>query len=345
MRYKKEKIESIRQFIIDNLSKHPKDIASYASDKLGITRQTTHKYLKNFITDSLIRSIGKTKGVQYKFVSIKHEFELPMEQVKSESDVWTGKIVPILPDLTKNVYDICNYGFTEMLNNVIDHASATKVTIEVQYNLYSIKFWITDNGVGIFNKIQRDLKLATPQQSILELAKGKFTSDPSRHGGEGIYFTSRMFDIFAILSGTLRFLGQDKNDWIFDAPIGEIDGTAVFMEIIRSSKRKNQDVFSQFTLETEDHVFRKTKIPLKLMQYEGESLVSRSQAKRLLARADKFVEVILDFNGIKFIGQAFADEIFRVFHNQHPEVNIIHVNATKEVEDMIRHVTTEVRND
>jgi len=345
MRYKKEKTESIKQFIIDNLSKHPKDIASHASDKLGITRQTAHKYLKEFISDGFIHGSGKTKGVQYEFVPVKSEFELPLEQVKSESDVWTAKVVPILPELTKNVYDICNYGFTEMLNNVIDHASATKVTIEVQYNLYSIKFWITDNGVGIFNKIQRDLKLATPQQSILELAKGKFTSDPSRHGGEGIYFTSRMFDIFAILSGTLRFLGQDKNDWMFDAPSGEIEGTAVFMEIIRNSKRKYQDVFSKFTLETEDHDFRKTKIPLKLMQYEGESLVSRSQAKRLLARADKFLEVILDFNDIKFIGQAFADEIFRVFRNQHPEVKIIHLNATKEVEDMIRHVTAAVKSD
>jgi len=341
MRYKKEKIESIRQFIIDNLSKHPNDITVHASKKLKITRQTAHKYLKEFIFDGFVSGSGKTKGVQYEFVPIKHEFELPMEQVKSESDVWTGKIVPILPDLTKNVYDICNYGFTEMLNNVIDHASASKVTIKVQYNLYSIKFWITDNGIGIFNKIQRDLNLATPQQSILELAKGKFTSDPSKHGGEGIYFTSRMFDVFAIFSGTLSFLGQDKNDWIFDVSSGEIDGTAVFMEIIQNSKRKMQDIFSQFTLETEDHDFRKTKIPLKLMQYEGESLVSRSQAKRLLARADKFVEVIFDFKGIKFIGQAFADEIFRVFHNQHPEVNIIYINTSKEVEAMIKHVTAD----
>ncbi len=342
MRYKKEKIENIRQFIVDNLSKHPKDIASYASDKLGITRQTAHKYLKEFISDGFVHGSGKTKGAQYEFVPVKHKFELPMDQVKSESDIWIGSIIPILPEMAENVRSICAYGFQEMLNNVIDHASATKVIIEIKYTLYSIKFWVVDNGVGIFNKIQRDLKLATAQQSILELAKGKFTSDPVRHSGEGIYFTSRMYDDFAILSGTLRFFGHDKDDWIFDCPKrDDIEGTSVFMEIIRNSTRTMESVFSQFTTETEDHDFRKTKIPLKLMQYEGESLVSRSQAKRLMVRADKFIEVILDFEGIKFIGQAFADEIFRVFRNQHSDVNIIYVNASKEVEAMIKHVTTD----
>jgi len=33
------------------------------------------------------------------------------------------------------------------------------------------------------------------------LAKGKLTTDPKRHSGEGIFFSSRMFDEFDILSG------------------------------------------------------------------------------------------------------------------------------------------------
>jgi hypothetical protein len=51
------------------------------------------------------------------------------------------------------------------------------------------------------------------------------------------------------------------------------------------------------------------------MQYEGESLMSRSQARRLMNRFDRFSEVVLDFTGVNFIGQGFADEIFRVFAN------------------------------
>lgn len=64
-------------------------------------------------------------------------------------------------------------------------------------------------------------------------------------------------------------------------------------------------------------------------------LLSRSQAKRLLARFEKFEEVMLDFKDVQTIGQAFADEIFRVFALQHPEVKIIAINTTPEVQQMI----------
>ena len=71
------------------------------------------------------------------------------------------------------------------------------------------------------------------------------------------------------------------------------------------------------------------------MECEGEKLISRSQAKRLLKRADKFREVVLDFNGITEIGQAFADEIFRVYRNAHPQVQLYPMNASEDVTNMI----------
>ena len=74
-----------------------------------------------------------------------------------------------------------------------------------------------------------------------------------------------------------------------------------------------------------------------------ENLVSRSQAKRLLARVDRFKEVILDFADVHSIGQAFADEIFRVFSSQHPDVRIRVVNANDNILKMIRRVSG--RND
>jgi hypothetical protein len=76
---------------------------------------------------------------------------------------------------------------------------------------------------------------------------------------------------------------------------------------------------------------------LTLATYEGEHLVSRSQARRLLARVERFSEVELDFRSITEIGQAFADEIFRVWKREHPNVNIIQKNASEDVERMIRH--------
>jgi hypothetical protein len=38
------------------------------------------------------------------------------------------------------------------------------------------------------------------------------------------------------------------------------------------------------------------------------------------------------------IGQGFADEIFRVFRNNYPEIELIPINCTTAVSNMIRHV-------
>ncbi len=78
-----------------------------------------------------------------------------------------------------------------------------------------------------------------------------------------------------------------------------------------------------------------------LLKYEGEQLISRSQAKRLVARIDQFQEVILDFKGITSIGQAFADEVFRIYRREHPNVHIYPINFTPEVIGMIKRVISE----
>ena len=52
----------------------------------------------------------------------------------------------------------------------------------------------------------------------------------------------------------------------------------------------------------------------------------------------KFREIIFDFRGISFMGQGFADEVFRVFQNAHPDIKLTAVNANASVEGMIRHV-------
>ena len=82
-------------------------------------------------------------------------------------------------------------------------------------------------------------------------------------------------------------------------------------------------VFDRYASGEDDYSFNRTHVPVELARYEGEKLVSRSQAKRLLARFDRFKEVFLDFRGVKSIGQAFADEVFRVFGNENPDIKMI----------------------
>lgn len=64
--------------------------------------------------------------------------------------------------------------------------------------------------------------------------------------------------------------------------------------------------------------------------------IARSEAKRLLEGHERRSSITLDFAGVERIGQAFADEIFRVFANEHSAVELIAVNALPEVQQMIR---------
>ena len=77
-------------------------------------------------------------------------------------------------------------------------------------------------------------------------------------------------------------------------------------------------------------------MPLKLTDYSAEALFSRSQARRVLARVDRCRIAIFDFGGIKEIGPAFADQVFRVFSSQHPHIQLLYTNANKQVEAVIQ---------
>lgn len=74
---------------------------------------------------------------------------------------------------------------------------------------------------------------------------------------------------------------------------------------------------------------------------KGDCPVARSHAKRLLERAEKFERVVFDFRDVEWISPAFADEIFRVFALQHPEVELVAVNTNVGVKKMV----AKARND
>ena len=64
-------------------------------------------------------------------------------------------------------------------------------------------------------------------------------------------------------------------------------------------------------------------------------LVSRSQARRILSGLELFKEVAFDFKDIEYIGQAFADEIFRVYKKINPNTVIKTQNTNTDVQNMI----------
>ena len=340
MKFTKEIEKAIKTFIIEQVPSHKNDIVTFTMKHFGISKPTAAKFLNQLISESSIEMNRKGRYPDYSLVTKKYFFTYKLKDKLEEDVILRKDILPLLSDLQENVQRIVQYCFTEMVNNVIDHSNADIMNVEVDLNALNIEILIRDNGVGIFNKIQKALGLEDPKYSILELAKGKFTSDPERHSGEGIFFTSRLCNKFMILSGSLFFSGHHENDWLLENS-ASVSGTAVSMLIEKKSHLNISDIFNEYADPDKQPGFYKTRIPVKLMEYEGELLLSRSQARRLITRFDTFLEVILDFQGVTEIGQAFADEVFRVFRNAHPNVHLDPINCVPAVQRMIAYISAD----
>ena len=334
------KTKDIRHFILENLEGHPKDIARVTARQFGVSRQSVVRQLSGLSHQGLIAARGTTKGRRYTLAwLVNREFSHQITPGLKEDVLWRTEIRPELHDLPANILEICQSGFSEILNNAIEHSLSKEIVVAVRLNALMISLTVADAGIGIFNKIQRDLKLEDPRHALLELIKGKLTTDPDRHTGEGIFFTSKMFDGFSIRSGELLFSASvEADDWLVDTETGEpLAATLVEMRMRRDSKRTLQDVFDKYSGQP-DFDFSRTRVPVKLARYGDELLVSRSLARRVVARLEMFREVLLDFGGVAKIGHSFADEIFRVFKKAHPTVNIVAVNANDAILAMINKV-------
>jgi anti-sigma regulatory factor (Ser/Thr protein kinase) len=234
-----------------------------------------------------------------------------------------------------NIQRIIAYGFTEMYNNAIDHSEGTTIYTQIETKAGNIEIIIMDNGIGIFKKIQESLKLDSIRESLLHLSKGKFTTDPEKHTGEGIFFTSRIFDKFSILSSDLYYSFTNQ-DWLLSSEKNENfgKGTLIKMVISGNSTKTPKEIMDKYT--DENFGFSKTIVAVALSADPNDPHVSRSQAKRLMMSLDKFKTVVLNFEGVSSVGQAFVDEIFRVFKNEHPSIEIQYINANNDVDNMIK---------
>ena len=157
-----------------------------------------------------------------------------------------------------------------------------------------------------------------------------------------------MMDGFAIESCGLRF---DPNETSAPLPVFDwIDAkaqlkpaqaqTVVRMAIALDSQRVANDVYFKY-FESNNvgdaepgEAFHTTEIPVRLAQLSSE-LVSRSQAKWVMNRATQFKTVILDFEGVVHVGQAFVDEVFRVFATAHPDIRLKTMGMSAEVAKLV----------
>ena len=321
--------EKITQLLSSTKSVTGKEL----TESLGISRQALNKHIQKLIKSGTIVKEGVTKGVSYRLVSqvsepqetaYQHRFDLPqLEEDKAFSQI--AFRLNLNRELRANVFEIFRYAFMEILNNAIDHSKSAKATVLTALEPYSCSFTVNDGGIGVFHSIEKKFNLDGEHVAVGELVKGKMTTAPEKHTGEGLFFTSKCSDLLKLKSHRLVLTIDNRNHDVILQESRFNKGTEVHFEIARNSKRKLENVFQTFAPKDFEYQFERTHVSVAL--FENEYL-SRSEARRLLTSLDKFSEVILDFKNVKSLGRSFVDEVFRVFPNIHPDVKIKPVNLS-----------------
>jgi anti-sigma regulatory factor (Ser/Thr protein kinase) len=329
--------EAIRLFI----ERHESATGPELAEHFGISPQGVSLHLRRLIAEGTVFKTGSTRAARYFPADAAPEKRRIKRTLNlaglDESAVYENLVIALnLSRLPSNVEAILHYGFTEILNNAIDHSMSGRCTTEVSLDATKAAFTVRDTGIGVFHSIAEKFGLADEQTAMIELIKGKTTTAPEAHSGEGIFFVSRSADRFVLRSHRLQIEWDNDRDDVFVSDPHYTKGTTAQFEIRKDSRTRLEDVFAEFAPEEFDFRFEKTRVLVKLLR---QDYVSRSEAKRLTHNLDKFSEIELDMRDVKNVGQGFADEIFRVFASANPDIAVRVTNTSDAVEAMLRHVT------
>ncbi|MEW6408163.1 MAG: STAS-like domain-containing protein, partial [Patescibacteria group bacterium] len=205
-------------------------------------------------------------------------------------------------------------------------------SIRVNRTKKDLKFIVRDYGVGVFRNARKKFHLKNELDAINHLLKGRQTTAPKFHTGEGIFFTSKVADLFILESFGKRLTVDNLIPDILVKNIKSLHGTRVTFIISTKSKKNLTKIFRAYS--TAGFNFGKTKVLIKLNIIDS-IYMSRSQARRIMFGLDKYKEIILDFKDVDTVGQSFADEIFRVWQSAHKKIKIIATNTSENAKFMI----------
>jgi len=332
------------QETVRNLARNRKRFTTADVQKASgrtVSRQYVNRILSEMVRGGTLIKGGSTRGAFYAHASRASELALKVRRrfrnvSLREDEVWDEirEAAPFLGRLRPNVQRIFAYGFQEMLNNAIEHSRSRFVEVEVSKTRKGVAFTVEDFGIGVFRNVMKQRRLSSELEAMQDLLKGKTTTAPKTHSGEGIFFTSKLADVFSLESfGYILKIDNQVQDVFFER--GSMKrGTRARFSISGRTRRRLERVFGRYSTAPDEPAFDKGEVRVNLFE-RGMHYLSRSEARRLLAGLGKFRSIILDFSHVESVGQAFVDEIFRVFKREHPNIAITTVKTNEVVQFMI----------
>jgi len=345
-----------RDKLLELTRKNDKIFAAQLAKQFAVSRQYLNRLINELVSTGKLIKVGETRNAYYVLPEYarRHPGILPARYVKTFDNVSLEEHIvlnrmeqeyPSLKKLPENIRSIFTYAFSEMFNNAIEHSQSKTIRIAVAVQNKSLSFNVEDYGIGVFRNVMRERNLKSEFEAIQDLLKGKTTTMPKSHSGEGIFFTSKVGDMFILDSYGYQLMVNNKLPDVFIEKVKKIKkGTRVTFNLDISSSLHLNDIFKKYTHNGagKDYGFDRTEIRIKLYTIAG-IYISRSQARRVLAGLEKFKVIVFDFDKVSVVGQAFADEIFRVFHYKYPSIILETENMNESVNFMVVRAVAEAK--
>lgn len=322
---------------------HGQDLPAHLMQRLGCSRRQASLALQRLVAGQWLQALGTPRRPLYRTGALRQVvMRYPLAGLQEDLP-WRCDFAPCF-ELPPAVEAMAQHAFTELLNNAIDHSGGQQVTVSMRQTPLQLQLLVSDDGCGLFRRIAESFAIDDPRLALLELSKGKLTSAPERHCGHGLFFTSRLGDVFDLHANASAFQCRAWEGRRWHAgragPVAARPGTSIYLAIALDTPRTLESVLQAHSGNGAGYDFARTQVPLHLLAGDGAApmLASRAEARRVAERLPQFSLAELDFAGVQHLGHGFADELFRVFGRQHPGVRLMPVGMSPPVAAMVESV-------
>ena len=334
-------LNALTHWITAAAALRPGQLADEVAARAGISRRSAQHALARLVAQRWLVLEGSRRrplhrpGLQRQVV---RRYALA---ALDEDTPWRHDFAPYFA-LPAPVHLMVQHAFCELLNNAIEHSDGTHVTVSLRQTASHVQLLVSDDGCGLFDRIARSFAIDDPALAMLELSKGKLTSRPRGHTGQGLFFASRLADVFDLYANHVAFEHRGWDDrawgdraWRAQPRVLRHAGTSAYASFALDTPRTLESVRKAHSLNGQGLGFERTRVPLRLIASCQAGLESRAQARRVAARLNEFRHVELDFDGVPDVGHAFADELFRVLPGAAPALALVPLNMQGPVALMV----------
>ncbi|MDE2396253.1 MAG: DUF4325 domain-containing protein [Burkholderiales bacterium] len=334
-------LPAVTQWITAAALREGDHLPAVVMQRLGISRRGAAKLLRRLVDGQWLSSEGTPRRPRFRPGVLRQVVQRYPLAGLEEDEPWRRDFAPCF-DLRPNVARIAQHAFCELLNNAVDHSGGTSVAVSLRQTAMHLQLLVSDDGCGLFERIGQSFAIDDPALAMFELAKGKLTSEPDRHSGRGLFFTSRLADVFDLHANrrAFQFRGWGRRGWFPGKPMAR-QGTSAYLAIALDSERSLDAVLREHSTSGAGYAFETTQVPLQLIGGAAVGFESRAQARRVVSGLQRFRRAEIDFSGVDELGHGFADELFRVLPRAHPGIELVPVSMAPRVAEMIAAVRLE----